>query len=157
MPKETTSKKIKFKTTLLESGKTATGIKVSEEIVEQLGAGRKPPVKVTINGYTYRSSIAFMGGVFMLGVSAVVRENAKVKGGDGVTVELELDTQPREVILISEFKKALDKNSAAKKFFETLSYSNKLRYALPIEQAKTEETRQRRIEKAITDLSEGKK
>src|ERR1700712_4040624 len=116
------TEKIQFHTTLLQAKKTATGIKIPEEIVEQLGAGKKPPVKVTINGYTYRSSIAFMGGVFMLGVSAVVRENAKVKGGDEITVELELDMQPREVTLIPEFKKALDKNVNAKKFFESLSY-----------------------------------
>ena len=149
--------KIKFRTTILQSKKTATGIKISEEIVEQLGAGKKPPVKVTINGYTYRSSIAFMGGVFMLGVSAVVRENAGVKGGDEVEVEIELDTQPREVTLPPEFKKALDNNENAKIFFEGLSFSNKQRYVLQIEQAKTEETRERRIDKAINDLSEGKK
>lgn len=149
--------KIKFHTTILQSKKTATGIKISEEIVEQLGAGKKPPVKVTINGYTYRSSIAFMGGVFMLGVSAAVRENAGVKGGDEVEVELELDTQPREVTLLPAFKKALENNENAKKFFEGLSFSNQQRYVLPIEQAKTEETRQRRIEKALSDLSEGKK
>ena len=149
--------KIKFRTTILQSKKTATGLKIADEIVEQLGAGKKPAVKVTINGYTYRSSIASMGGVFMLGVSADVREKAGVKGGDEVDVELELDTEKREVELLPEFKKALDENEQAKKFFEGLSFSGKQRYVLPIAQAKTEETKQRRIEKAIADLSEGKK
>ena len=158
MAKETAKpKKIKFRTTLLQAKKTATGIQVPDEVVEQLGAGRKPPVKATINGYSYRSSIAFMGGVFMLSVSAVVRENAGIQGGDEIEVELELDTQPREVAVPPELQKALDKNASAKKFFESLSYSNKQRYVLPIEQAKTEETKQRRIEKAVSDLSAGKK
>lgn len=158
MPKETVKPhKIKFRTTLLQAKKTATGIQVPDEIVEQLGAGRKPPVKATINGYTYRSSIAFMGGVFMLGVSAAVRESAGIEGGDEIEVELELDTQPREVAIPPSLQKALDKNASAKQFFEGLSYSNKHRYVLPIEQAKTEETKQRRIEKAIADLNAGKK
>ncbi len=151
------SPKINFTTTLLQAKKTATGICVPDDIVEQLGAGKKPPVKVTINGYTYRSTVAVMGGVFMLGVSAEVREKAGIKGGDKVTVDLELDTQPRELELPEDFKRALDKNNAAKTFFETLSHSNKQRFVLPIGLAKTEDTRQRRIDKAIIDLAEGKK
>ena len=93
----------------------------------------------------------------MLGVSAVVRENAGIQGGEEIDVELEIDTQPREVAVPPALQKALDKNASAKKFFEALSYSNKQRYVLPIEQAKTEETKQRRIEKAVSDLSAGKK
>ena len=80
-----------------------------------------------------------------------------IKGGDELDVELELDTQPREVVLPPDFKKALDKNAGAKKFFDTLSYSSKLRYVLPLDQAKTEDTRQRRIEKAIIGLNACKK
>lgn len=149
--------KIKLRTTILQAKKTATGIKIPNEIVEQLGAGKKPPVKITFNGYMYRSSIASMGGVFMVGVSAVVRENARVKGGDEVDIEIELDTEQREVTLPPEFENALNGNEQAKKFFEGLSFSNKQRFVLPIAQAKTEETKQRRIVKAISDLAEGKK
>jgi hypothetical protein len=149
--------KIKLDTLLLQTGKTTTGIQVPDDVVEKLNAGKKPPVSVTINGYTYRSSIAVMGGVFMLGVSADVREHAKVNGGDEITVYLELDTKPREVELPDDFKAALDGNKKAKAFFESVSYSVKQRYILPVGQAKTEETRQRRIEKAISDLSLGKK
>ena len=148
---------IKFTTDLLVARKTATGIQVPDKIVEGLGAGKRPPVKVTINGYTYRNTIAVMNGAFMLSVSAEVREKAGIKGGDKIEVELELDTQPREVAIPVDFKKALDKNTAAKKFFETLSNSNKKRYIIPIEQAKTEDTRLRRIEKAIADLNNNKK
>jgi len=147
--------KQKFQTTILTSGKTATGIRVPDDIVERLGAGKKPPVKISINKYTYRSTIAVMNGTFMVGINADVREKAGVKGGDKINVEIELDTEPREITLPPDFKKVLDKNATARKFYEGLSYSRKKNYVLPIEQAKTEETRQRRIEKAITDLKAG--
>lgn len=149
-------KKLKFETTILQTGNN-TGINVPEEIVEKLGAGKKPAVNVTVNGFTYRNTIAVMGGKFMISVSADIRNKAGIKGGDKVTVELEVNTQPRVVTLPPDFKEILDKNPKAKTFFETLSYSNKQKYVLPIDQAKTDETRQRRIEKAINDLNEGKK
>jgi hypothetical protein len=151
------AKKIKFKTILLLAGKTATGIEVPDEVVEKLESGKRPPVQVTINKYIYPSTVAVMNGVFMLPVSAEVREKAYVKSGDKIEVELTLDTQPRVVELPADFKKALDKNATAKKFFETLSNSNKKHYVIPIGQAKTEETRNRRIEKAIADLKQQKK
>jgi hypothetical protein len=153
MPKQ---HKLSFETTVFQSGNN-TGIVVPDEIVEQLGRGKKPPVKVTINDYTYRNTVAVYGGQFMIGISADNRSKAKVKGGDTITVTLELDTEPREVALPADFEKALSKNTVAKKFFESLSYSNKRHYVLPIEEAKATETRQRRIEKALTDLAAGKK
>jgi hypothetical protein len=146
----------KFHTTILQSDKTATGIQVPPEVVEALGAGKKPKVKVTIKGYTYRSSIAPMNGVFMVGVSAEVRQNAGVAGGDEVDVDIELDTEPREVVVPPDFAEALDQDTEAKRFFESLSYSNKRRYVLNIEGTKNPETRQRRIEKSISNLREGK-
>jgi len=148
--------KLSFDTTILQFGNN-TGICVPDEIVEQLGAGKKPPVKVTVNGFTYPNTIAVMGGKFMLSVSADVRSRSGVKGGDNVTVTLELDTAPREVPLQPDFQTALEGNPKALAFFQTLSNSNKKRYVLPIGEAKTEETRARRIEKAVSDLSEGKK
>lgn len=146
----------KFETIILTAGKTATGICIPDDVIEKFGAGKKPPVKVTLNGYTYRSTVAVMDGKFMVGVSANVRAAAGVKGGDKLTVEIELDTEVREVTLLPDLKKALDKNPKAKKFFETLSYSKQKNYITIIEQAKTDETRQRRIEKAINDLNENK-
>src|SRR5438094_3577538 len=86
---------VRFKTKLLQAGKTATGIEVPPDVVEALGSGKKRPVSVTINGYTYRSTVAVMGGKFMVGVSAEVREGASAKGGDTTTVDLELDAKPR--------------------------------------------------------------
>jgi hypothetical protein len=147
---------MRFHTTLLQSGKTAVGIQVPDKVVEALGAGKRPPVRVTINGYTYRNTIAVMGGVFMVGVSAENREKAHVAGGDEVDVDIELDTQPRELTLPPDFSAALDRQPDAKRFFHTLSYSRQQALALPIDQAKTPETRQRRIEKALNALGEGR-
>ncbi len=150
------TKKLRFDTIIVQMGNN-TGINVPEAIVEKLGSGKKPPVMVTVNDFTYRNTIAVMGGKFMIGVSADIRSKTGIKGGDQVTVQLELDTAPRDVILPADFKEALDKNQQAKQFFETLSYSNKRRYVLPVDEAKTEATRQKRIEKAMDDLNAGKK
>ncbi len=146
------NQKIKFDTTLLQTGKTATGIVIPEEIILKLGAGKKPAVKVTINNFTYRSTVAVMRGEFMVGVNAENREGAGVKGGDKIDVTIELDTEPREAEIPIEFKKALDKNEKAKRKFETLSYSKKTALIYPIVKAKTDETKYRNIEKALNTL-----
>ena len=144
--------KIKFKTILLQSGKTATGIKIPPEIIEKLGAGKKPLVKVTINGFTYRSAVAVMDGAFMVGVNADNRAAAGVKGGDRIEVSIALDTEERHIELPAEFQKILDKKPIAKKAFEALSNSRKKQMVIPIAAAKTEETRNRNIEKALNIL-----
>jgi len=148
---------MKFHTKILQGSKTATGIEFPAKIVEALGAGKRPPVRVTINGYTYRSTVAVMDGKFMLGVSADVREAAGVAGGDEVDVEVELDTAPRDVTVPPELSKALARNPEAKTFFDQLSYSKKRLYTVPIEKAKTDETRQRNVAKAMSELSKGRK
>jgi hypothetical protein len=146
----------KFKATILQVGNN-TGIEVPEASVERLGSGKRPAVKVTLNGFTYRSTIAVMGGKFLIPLSAERREKSNVKGGDKLDIILELDAEPREVAKHEEFKKALSKNKKARTFFESLSYSAKQGYALPITQAKGDDTRKRRIEKALSDLNAGKK
>ena len=88
---------MRFHTTILQADKNATGIQIPAEVVESLGAGKRPPVRITINGYTYRNTVAVMGGVFMVGVSAEHRKGAGVAGGDEVAVEIELDTEPVHV------------------------------------------------------------
>ena len=143
---------IRFKTKILTAGKTATGIEVPADIIEALGSGKKPAVSVTLNGYTYRSTVAVMGGKFMVGVSADVRENASVKGGDTVTVNIELDSKPREVDVPVELKKALAKDANAKRTFEALSYSRKRLLIDPIARGKTAETRERNLAKALAAL-----
>ena len=138
------------------TGKTAAGMEIPLEVVTALGSSKKPAVRVTINGYTYRSSIASMGGKFMLGVSNEVREKAGVAAGQEVDVNIELDTEPREVVVPDDFQKALAKDKAASKTFAALSYSNKRRLVLAIDAAKAADTRQRRIEKTVGQLHEGK-
>jgi hypothetical protein len=147
---------MQFEAVIEQSGKTATGITVPSEIVEALGAGKKPAVSVTLNGYTYRSSIASMGGEFKIPVSAEVRDAAGVRAGDRVAVELALDTAPREVAVPSDFAAALDAEPAARATFERINYSEKRWFVLGIEDAKTPETRRRRIDKAIDRLREGR-
>ncbi len=146
---------MKFTANIDLNGKTATGIEVPPEVVDALGSGKKPSVAVSINGYTYRSTIATMGGRFLIPVSGDVRKNAGVAAGDRVEVGLELDSAPREVVVPDDLQRALDADPAAKTFFDGLSYSNKRRVVMPIEEAKTEETRQRRIEKSVDKLREG--
>ena len=147
---------MKFRTTILASGKTAAGIQVPDDVVAALGPSRKPAVRATINGYTYRSSIASMGGVFMLSVSNEVRRNAGVAAGDEIEIDIELDTAPREVDVPADFSAALDGDPAARQFFDRLSYSNRLRIVLAINDAKTPETRQRRIDKSVAMLHDGR-
>lgn len=146
---------MKFRTVVELEGKTATGIEVPAEVVAVLGTSKKPAVYVTIDGYTYRSTVATMGGRFMLPLSAENRNGAGVAAGDEVEVELRLDTDPREIKVPQDFAAALEQDEAAKQAFDKLSYSNKRRHVLSIEDAKTPETRQRRIEKTISTLKAG--
>jgi hypothetical protein len=97
---------MRFRATIEQSGKTATGIRVPDDVVAGLGAGKRPSVRVTIRGHTYRSTVASMGGAFMVGVSAENRATAGVVGGDEVDVDIELDTAPREVTVPADFAKA---------------------------------------------------
>ncbi|MBA2570623.1 MAG: DUF1905 domain-containing protein [Chloroflexi bacterium] len=147
---------MRFRTTIEQGGKTATGIRIPDEVVESLGAGKRPAVRVTINGFTYRSTVAVMGGVFMVGVSAENRAGARVAGGDEVDVDIELDTAPREVTVPPDFAEALDAEPNARRTFDSLSYSNKSWHVLQVEGAKTDETRQRRIGKSVEMLREGR-
>jgi hypothetical protein len=145
---------MRFRATVELNGKTATGIEVPSEVVDGLGQGRKPPVAATINGHTYRTSIAFMGGRFLLPVSAQVRQDAGVAAGDEVDVEVELDTAPRTVTVPDDLAQALSSDPVASAAFARLSYSHQLRHVLAIEDAKAPETRQRRIAKTIADLTQ---
>jgi len=147
---------MKFRAIIELSGKSATGIAVPEEVVARLGSSKRPAVRVTINGHTYRSTVAPMNGVFMLPISAENRMLANVSAGDEVEVEIEPDTQPREVSVPPDLLEALDRDVDAKRFFDGLSYSNKQRVVLSIEGAKTAETRVRRIAKAVSTLREGR-
>lgn len=147
---------MKFRTTIDLNGKTATGMVVPPQVVEDLGAGKRPAVHVTIGSYIYRSTIAVMGGQFMIPVSAEVRESAGVAAGDEVEVDVALDTAPREVAVPQDLAEALARDERARAFFQGLSYSNRRRLVLAIESAKAAETRQRRVAKTVRDLAEGR-
>jgi len=147
---------MRFRATLETEGKTATGINVPAEVVDALGAGKRPRVTVTINGHTYRSSVAVLGGRYMLGVSAENRAAAGVEGGQEVDVDLELDTAPREVTVPPDFAAALEAEPTAQDTFDGLSYSNRSWHVLQIDGAKTTETRQRRIAKSVEALRAGR-
>ena len=147
---------MRFRATIQVEGKTATGIPVPTDVVDQLGKGKRPPVRVTIGGHTYRSTVAAYGDVFMLPLSAENREAAGVAGGDEVDVDVELDTEPRTVEVPEDFTDALAAEPEAKRFFEGLSYSQQRWHVLSIEGAKAAETRQRRIDKSVAMLREGR-
>ncbi len=147
---------MRFQSTVRLGGKTATGIPVPAEVVAGLGSHKRPAVCVTVNGYTYRSTIATLDGEFMLPISAEHRLSAGVAAGDAVDVTVELDTEPRVVEVPPDFAAALDGDAEAQRFFAGLAYSHQLRHVLAIEQAKTPETRQRRIASALSMLHEGR-
>jgi hypothetical protein len=147
---------MRFRAKILQSGKTAAGIEVPAKVVAALGSSKRPPVRATINGFTYRSSVASMGGKFMLGVPPEFRDGAGVAAGDLVDIDLEVDTEPREVPVPVDFAAALERDARAKKTFDALSYSNKRRLLIPIHEIKSTETRERRIAKTVAMLSEGR-
>lgn len=136
-------------------GKTATGIEVPPEVVEQLAAGKKPAVTASVNGHRYRTTVAVMSGRFLIPLSAENRTAARVSAGDQVEVDLDLDTAPREVTVPEDLAVALRADPAAQVFFATLSYSKRRGLVMAIESAKAAETRQRRVAKTVADLAAG--
>jgi hypothetical protein len=153
--------KTTFATTLLQAeGKNATGIQVPTEAVAALGTGypegvKRPKVIVHLNTYTYRSTVAAYGDVFMLPVSAEHREAAGLKAGDPIEVMLELDQEPRTVAVPDDLAAALTAQPGARAAFDGLSYTLRKEYARQVESAKAPETRQRRIAAIVAKLSEG--
>ena len=147
---------VEFDTTVAASGNN-TGIVVPDELIEQLGAGRRPGVIVNVNGYEYRNTVAVMGGKHMIGISAAIRRETGLKGGDAIHVVLTVAETPREVVVPDDFAAALAADAEAKAFFEKLSNSLQRYHVDNVNAAKAPETRQRRIEKAIALFREGKR
>jgi hypothetical protein len=148
---------VTFRTELLgEPGMNATGMIIPAEVVEALGSGKRPAVKVTLNGsYTYRNTVAVMGGEYMIGVSAEHRAGAGVKAGDVLDVALELDTEKREVDVPADLASAIDAAPAARRYFDTLSYSKKLLLVNKMN-VKNPDVRKERIESTVARLLTGK-
>jgi hypothetical protein len=147
---------MKFRATVESNGKTATGIRVPDDVMTGLGPSRRPKVSVTVNGYTYRTSVASMGGAYLFGVSADVRQRAGVAAGDEVDVEIELDTASREVTVPADLAAAIDGDADVRRFFDGLSYTHRRWYVDWIESAKKAETRERRVGQAVVKLREGR-
>jgi hypothetical protein len=145
-----------FRTTVLLGGKTATGLQVPDEVMDALGAGKRPAVKITVAGHTYRTTVAARGGMFMVPLSAENRTAANVRAGDEVDVTIELDTEPRVVTVPDDLTDALKEDSQASQNFEQMAFTHRNEYVRWVESAKRDETRQRRVAEAVTALHDGK-
>jgi Bacteriocin-protection, YdeI or OmpD-Associated/Domain of unknown function (DUF1905) len=143
---------MKFRGELQLAGKTATGIEVPEAIVTALGAGKRPAVRVTLRRYTYRTTIAPMGGSYWIGVSAEHRAGSGVAAGDVLEVTVEVDDAPRIVTLPDDLAAALGADPTARAFYDTLSYTNQNTYATWVTDAKKPETRTDRVAKSVEAL-----
>ena len=146
---------MEFRTTVVLNGVTATGLQVPEDVVERLGAGKRPPVRVTVAGYTYRTTVAPTGGTFWVPLAGEHREAAGVAADEEVDVRIELDTEPRQVVLPEDLAAAMD--DAARTTYDKLAYSHQKEWVRWVEEAKKPETRAARIEKTVAGLREGKK
>jgi len=152
---DATPKSVTFATTVAASGNN-TGIVVPDEAIDQLAAGKRPSVVVNVNGYEYRNTVAVMGGKYMIGISAAIREATGLKGGDPIRVSLTVADTPREVNVPADFAAALAAEEVVGAFFARLSNSLQRYHVDNVNAAKTAETRQRRIEKAVSLFRAGK-
>jgi bacteriocin resistance YdeI/OmpD-like protein/uncharacterized protein DUF1905 len=148
---------MEFRATVELGGKTATGIAVPDRVVEALGSSRRPPVTVTINSHTYRTTVARMSERYMVSLSAENRSAAGVQAGDEVLVEMDRDDAPRAVELPADLAAALAANPTAESTYATCAPSHKKEWVRWITEAKRAETRGTRIEKAVQILGEGRK
>jgi hypothetical protein len=147
---------MRFRAELESTGKNTAGFEVPDSVVEGLGGGGHPKVSVTVNDFTFRTSIAKMGGRYLLGVSAERRKEGGLEAGQVLDVDVELDTAPREIDVPDDFAAALAAAPRAKEFWDTLSYSKQSWHVQQVTGAKKAETRASRIEKSVGMLSEGR-
>ncbi|HET9020891.1 MAG TPA: YdeI/OmpD-associated family protein [Ornithinibacter sp.] len=144
-----------FTTELEATGGTTTGFVVPDEVVEALGGGRRPRVVASVAGHSWRTSIASMGGRFLLGASAAVRDAAGIAAGETHTVTVELDTAPRTVDVPEDLATALAASPTATTAWAALSYSHQRQHVEAVLAAKRPETRERRVATTVERLSAG--
>jgi hypothetical protein len=142
---------MKFSTTMFQDGNN-TGIEVPSDVVAALDAGKRPSVVVNVNGYEYRSTVAPMGGKYLLPFSAARRKESGIQGGDAIDVELTLDTTPRTVEVPDDLRSALDASTTAAAAWEKLSYTHRKEHVRSVLDAKKAETRTRRIAAVVAKL-----
>jgi hypothetical protein len=143
----------RFTATVRLDGKTATSFEVPKAVVEALGPSRRPPVRITVGGHTYRTTVAAYGNQFFVPLNRENRSAAGVKAGDTVAVTIEIDDAPRVIEVPDDFATAM-KAAKQRKFFDDLSYSHQREYVQWIASAKRADTRARRIDRAIEMLAE---
>lgn len=136
----------------VEPAEPMRGLEVPRDVVEALGAGRRPRVSITVNGHSWNSRVAIMRGRHLLGLSNANRKAAGVVTGDEVEVQVEVNPEPPVVAEPADFARALDADPAARAGYDRLAYSHKREHVIAIESAKKPETRKRRIEKAVVML-----
>ncbi len=147
--------RIQFSTQLLARG-PAAAVVLDDAQVAAVGQGAKRfPVVATVNGYTWRTSVARMGGEFVVGLNREVRDGAGVKAGDDVEVALELDTAPRDVTVPPALAAALAADPQAKAAFDAMAFTHRKEYARWVAEAKRDETRQRRVQQALDMIRTG--
>ena len=145
---------IRFTATLMARG-PAAAVVLDDDQVAAVGEGAKRfPVAATVNGYTWRTTVARMRGESMVGLSRAVREAAEVQAGDTVEVELEFDDARREVEVPEPLAAALATQPPLRQIFDSLSYTYRKEYARSVREAKREETRERRVAQVIEKLRE---
>jgi hypothetical protein len=141
---------VRFTASLAQAeGKRATGIEVPLAVLDQLGGGKRPAVRATLNGWELRTTIGAMGGRAMISVSAAVRDATGLAAGDAVDVELVIDDAPRQAVIPDDLAAAFAANPGTGEFFAGLSPSLQRYHVDSIGSAKAPETRARRVEKAI--------
>ena len=143
---------MRFESVLLQTGNN-TGIEVPPEVIAALDGGKRPAVAVTVNGYAFRSAVGVMGGKSLIPFSSEHRKASGLNGGDPITVDIEMDLAPREVTVPEDFATALDA-AGLRTAFDTLAFSHRKEHVRAIDEAKTADTRARRIEKAIEKLKQ---
>jgi hypothetical protein len=147
---------MRFRAELKSTGRTTAGFEVPEDVVERLAGGGHPKVSVTVDGFTFRTSIAKMGGRFLLGVSAERRAQSGIEPGQVFDVDVALDTAPREVEVPDDLATALAADAQATKFWDTLSHSKQSWHVHQVTGAKKAETRAARVEKSVAMLRDGR-
>ena len=148
---------MRFRATVELGGKTATGIEVPEDVVAALGSGNRPPVTVTVGGHSYRTTVARMGGRFLVPLSAENRAAAGVAAGDQVEVDIEPDRGPREVAVPGDLAAALARDDTARANFDGLSFTHRKEWVRWIEEAKKPQTRTTRVARTVESLHAGKR
>jgi Domain of unknown function (DUF1905)/Bacteriocin-protection, YdeI or OmpD-Associated len=148
---------MEFRGTVELGGKTATGIAVPDDVVAALGGGRRPAVTVTLGGHSYRTTVARMGGRYLVPLNAANREAAGVRAGDEVHVAVELDTAPREVEVPEDLRVRLAVDTTAGQFFDQLSFTHRKEWVQWVTEAKTSGTRASRVDRTVEALREGRR